>query len=258
VRNVPTLLNAALQPFQFADQRSRSLEDQVAAVLANPREMDSPLDRLVPRLHADSSLAGAFAAVYAMPRDEAISARRVQTAVAAFVRSLVAVRSRFDRAVAGDTVAFTPEERHGFNLFMGKAACGTCHFAPTFGGSLPPALLESEPEVIGVPSLPVTAGATVDPDPGVAGYDHVPIHRHAFKTPSLRNVALTAPYMHNGVYRTLNQVVDFYDRGGGAGIGIELPNQTLSPAPLHLTRSEKRALVAFMRALTDTVVTAPR
>jgi hypothetical protein len=103
----------------------------------------------------------------------------------------------------------------------------------------------------------VTSGATVDPDSGVAGYDHVPIHRHAFKTPSLRNVALTAPYMHNGVYRTLDQVVDFYDRGGGAGIGIELPNQTLSPVPLHLTRSEKRALVAFMRALTDTVVTAP-
>jgi cytochrome c peroxidase len=73
-----------------------------------------------------------------------------------------------------------------------------------------------------------------------------------FKTPSLRNVALTAPYMHNGVFSTLSQVVDFYDRGGGAGIGIELPNRTLSPARLHLSRSDKRALVAFMRSLTDT------
>ena len=66
----------------------------------------------------------------------------------------------------------------------------------------------------------------------MAGFDHVPIHLHAFKTPSLRNAALTPPYMHNGVYRTLDQVVDFYDRGGGAGIGIELPNQTLSPERL--------------------------
>ena len=101
VRNVPTLLNAALQPFQFADQRSRALEDQIAVVLANPREMAMPLDRLVPRLRADSGLAAAFAAAYEVPRDDAVSARRVQTAVAAFVRSLVVVRSRFDRAVAG-------------------------------------------------------------------------------------------------------------------------------------------------------------
>jgi cytochrome c peroxidase len=196
--------------------------------------------------------------VYRVPRGGAISARRVQTTLAAFVRSLVAMRSRVDLAVAVDIAALTPEERDGFNLFMGKAACGTCHFAPTFGGSVPPDLMESEPEVIGVPSRPVTAGATIDPDPGAAGFDHVPIHRHAFKTPSLRNVGLTAPYMHNGVYRTLDQVVDFYDRGGGAGIGIELPNQTLSAAPLHLSRSEKRALVAFMRALTDTVVSPRR
>ena len=123
------------------------------------------------------------------------------------------------------TAALTSQERHGFDLFMGKAACGTCHFAPTFGGSLPPALLESEPEVIGVPSRPLTARATIDPDSGVAGFDHVPIHLRAFKTPSLRNAAVTAPYMHNGVYRTLDQVVHFDDRGGGAGIGIVFPTR---------------------------------
>ena len=156
--------------------------------------------------------------------------------------------------MAGDTAALTRDERGGFNLFMGKAACGTCHFAPLFGGALPPTLLESEPEVIGVPSRAVTAGAAIYPDPGVAGFDRAPIHRHAFKTPSLRNVARTAPYMHNGVYRTLDQVVDFYNRAGGAGIGIALPNQTLSPEPLHLTRSQRRALVAFMGSLTDTTL----
>jgi cytochrome c peroxidase len=253
VRNVPTLLNAGLQPFQFADQRSRALEDQVAAVLQNPREMNLPLDLAVAKLRRDTALSAEFAGAFGVRRDQAISDRRLQTTLAAFVRSLLAVNSRFDRAVRGDSSALNDRERRGFNLFMGKAACGTCHFAPTFGGSLPPSLLESEPEVIGVPSRPVTANAAVDPDPGVEGFDHAPIHRHAFKTPSLRNVALTPPYMHNGVYRTLEEVVDFYDRGGGAGIGIELPNQTLSPEPLHLSRKEKRELVAFMRALTDTL-----
>ena len=252
VRNVPTLLNAALQPFQLADQRAHALEDQIAVVLANPREMNLPLEAAVAKLQGDRALAGEFSAVYGVPSANAVTPRRLQTTLAAFVRSLVATSSRFDRAVAGDTRALTREERRGFNLFMGKAACGTCHFAPTFGGSLPPELLESEPEVIGVPARTVSAGASIDPDSGVAGFDHVPIHLHAFKTPSLRNVALTAPYMHNGVFATLDEVVDFYDRGGGAGIGIELPNQTLSPEPLHLSRSDKRALVAFMRALTDT------
>ena len=254
VRNVPTLVNAGLQPFQFADQRARALEDQVAAVLQNPREMNLPLGSVVAKLRRDTAVASQFAAVYGGKRDEAISERRVQTTLAAFVRSLVAVDSRFDRAVRGDSLTLSDEERRGFNLFMGKAACGTCHFAPTFGGSLPPSLLESEPEVIGVPARPVRAGGIVDPDPGVEGFDHAPIHRHAFRTPSLRNVALTAPYMHNGVYRTLEQVVAFYDRGGGAGIGIELSNQTLSVEPLHLSRVEKRELIAFMRALTDSVV----
>jgi cytochrome c peroxidase len=252
VRNTPTLLNAALQPFQFADARARALEDQVAAVLQNPREMNLPLDSVTAKLRTDRALAERFAAVYGGERAQAVTSRRVQTSIAAFVRSLVAVDSRFDRAVRGDTSALSAEERLGLNLFMGKAACATCHFLPTFGGAMPPDLLESEPEVIGVPSQAVVAGARIDPDPGVGGFDHARIHLRAFKTPSLRNVALTAPYMHNGVYRTLEQVVDFYDRGGGGGIGIAPPNLTLSSEKLELTAREKRELVAFMRALTDT------
>ena len=127
-----------------------------------------------------------------------------------------------------------------------------CHFAPLFGGTLPLTYLESEPEVIGVPATRAKHGTSVDPDPGVFAIDRAPIHRHAFKTPSVRNAALTAPYMHNGVFRTLAQVVDFYDSGGGNGIGLRLANQTLSPEALHLTDPEKRDLVAFLGALTDT------
>jgi cytochrome c peroxidase len=258
VRNTPTLLHASVQPFQFADQRARSLEDQVAVVMASPREMNQPVGAAVARLRQDTAVAREFAAAFGQTGPGVLTERRLQISIAAFVRSLTAFASRFDRAVQGDTTALTASERRGFDLFMGKAACATCHFAPVFGGALPPTLLESEPEVIGVPSRPDTAGARIDSDPGVAGFDNATIHRHAFKTPSLRNVELTAPYMHNGVYRTLEDVVDFYDRGGGSGIGIELPNQTLSPEPLRLSIRDKRDLVAFMRALTDTTQVARR
>ena len=115
--------------------------------------------------------------------------------------------------------------------------------------------IESEVEVLGVPATAVTRGARVDPDSGRFAVTRSAPHLHAFKTPSVRNVALTAPYMHNGVYRTLDEVVDFYNRGGGAGIGVALENQTLPSDPLHLTRAERRALVRFMEALTDTVGT---
>ena len=173
--------------------------------------------------------------------------------MAAYVRSLRALNSRFDRAIRGDTALITLSERRGFNLFMGKAACGTCHFAPLFGGTMPPAYVESEPEVIGVPATPKAKEAVVDEDLGVFAVDRAPLHRHAFKTPSVRNVGLTAPYMHNGVYRTLEEVIDFYDAGGGNGVGMRLPNQTLSAKPLHLTDGEKQDLVAFLASLTDSV-----
>ena len=254
VRNTPTLLHAAVQPFQFADQRSRTLEDQVAAVMANPKEMDLPIDRAAARIDADPAMERAFGRAFGSQGRATVTPRELQVALAAYVRSLPVFASRFDRAAAGDSMALTPAEHRGFNLFMGKAGCATCHFPPVFGGAVPPTLLESEPEVIGVPARPDAAHAEVDPDPGVAGFDRATIHRHAFKTPSLRNVELTAPYMHNGVYHTLGEVVDFYDRGGGAGIGIELPNQTLPADRLELTEREKADLVAFMRSLTDTTV----
>jgi cytochrome c peroxidase len=252
VRNTPSLLTAGLQPFQFADLRARSLEDQVAAVLANPREMAQPLPETVEALRRDASRGDAFAAAFRDSTAAPITGRRVQLALAAYVRSLASLDARFDRAVRGDTAAITAEERRGFNLFMGKAGCATCHFAPTFGGPVPPELTEMEAEVLGVPSRPVTRDAQVDSDSGMAGFDHAVLHAHAFRTPSLRNVALTAPYMHNGVYRTLEQVVDFYDRGGGAGIGIALPNQTLPADRLKLTRTERRELIAFLQSLIDT------
>lgn len=251
VRNTPTLLNAGFQREQFADQRVGFLEFQFEEVMSNPREMALVPDSAARKLAGDSALVARFAAALGKPAIQALTGQSLSIAVAAYVRSLEALDSRFDRAIRGDTGAVTASERRGFNLFMGKAGCGTCHFAPLFGGTTPPNYLESEPEVIGVPSRPVQRGAVIDGDIGVFGSTRAPLHRHAFKTPTVRNVALTAPYMHNGVYRTLEEVIDFYDVGGGAGIGIRLPNQTLPPDSLGLSQREKGDLEAFMESLTD-------
>jgi cytochrome c peroxidase len=111
--------------------------------------------------------------------------------------------------------------------------------------------------VIGTPAgHPGTRdSARIDPDVGRFAVDRVGLHRFAFKTPTLRNVALTAPYMHNGVFRTLEEVLDFYDGSGGAGRGIAAPQQTLPRDSLHLSRDEKRDIIAFLGTLTDTVGT---
>jgi cytochrome c peroxidase len=122
-----------------------------------------------------------------------------------------------------------------------------------FGGTLPPDYWATPPEVIGVPAS--ADGSAVDPDLGRGAIDGLLSHRHAFKTPSLRNVALTAPYMHNGVFRTLDEVLDFYDRGGAAGLGADLPNQTLRRQALGLTAAERADVMAFLGSLTDTTLT---
>ncbi len=232
LRNAPTLINSGLQTANFYDLRSETLEDQVGRVVRNQDEMHGDLERTA----AQQGLTGT----------------EVRQAIAAYVRSLTSLNSRFDQYVRGEDVPFSGEERLGFNLFMGKGLCGTCHFAPLFNGTVPPAYTTTESEVIGVPSAPRTHGATIDPDEGRMRITRRPTHRHAFKTPTLRNVELTAPYMHNGVYATLEEVLDFYNRGGGAGIGGNVPNQTLPFDKLDLTPPEQQAIIAFLRTLTDT------
>jgi len=254
-RNTPTLVNAGLQLAMFADSRATHLEDQAADVIGSRNEMGGTLRGAAQAVARDSSYRASFAAVFRVARDSAITPLRVTQAIAAYVRSLRATSSRFDCAVAGDTGALSSDERRGFNLFMGKALCGTCHFAPLFNGATPPWLTEAEPEVIGVPLRAVKRGAVIDPDSGRFNVRRIDQHLHAFRTPTLRNIELTAPYMHNGVFKTLDEVIDFYDGGGGHGIGIELPHQTLPVDSLRLTLVEKKAVIAFLRALTDTVGT---
>ncbi|HEY0780141.1 MAG TPA: hypothetical protein VGD56_19400, partial [Gemmatirosa sp.] len=173
----------------------------------------------------------------------------VRQALAAYVRSLGRTESRVDLAFRGDRGALTREERRGANLFLGRARCGTCHYAPLFAGSTPPLFQSVDAEVLGVPAA---GSGRIDADPGRGAIDGRPEHLHAFKTPSLRNVARTAPYMHDGAFRTLDAVVRFYDDGGGQGRGMRVPNQTLPARRLHLSTGDVRALVAFLRALSDT------
>jgi cytochrome c peroxidase len=136
---------------------------------------------------------------------------------------------------------------------MGKAKCGTCHFMPLFNGTVPPDFTETEFEVIGVPAHNLTFKKnSLDADLGRFAVHKMQLHKAAFKTPTLRNIALTAPYMHNGVFKTLEEVLEFYDLGGGVGIGLDIPNQTLPSDRLNLLESEEGEIIAFLKVLTDT------
>ncbi|MFM8473487.1 MAG: cytochrome-c peroxidase, partial [Candidatus Kapaibacterium sp.] len=175
--------------------------------------------------------------------------------IGAYVASLSSFNSRIDRYLRGEAVRITASERRGLNLFMGRAACATCHFPPTFAGYVPPTFLDSESEILGVPARFDTTDAIPDSDIGRAGgirREHSRIYRHSFKTPTVRNAALTAPYFHNGSYGTLEKVIDFYARGGGKGIGWPVLHQTLPFDRLELSTRDRRDLVAFMNSLTDT------
>jgi cytochrome c peroxidase len=248
------VINSGLQVGSFADLRTTFLEDQITDVVQNAAEMHGQLPATARLLAGDSIMAARFVRAFPAPRaaDSLVTPARIQAALAAFLRSLSYLNAPVDRALRGDTAALPLDARQGFNVFVGKGRCASCHFLPLTNGTVPPMYQRSEVEVLGVPSRAVTSAATLDSDPGRFAISRAEPHRRAFRTPSLRNVALTAPYMHNGAYATLESVLDFYERGGGVGLGLDVPNQTLPPDRLKLSARERQQLIAFMRALTDT------
>ncbi len=135
---------------------------------------------------------------------------------------------------------------------MGKAQCGTCHFAPVFNGLIPPLYKRTELEVLGVTRNVDFTKPQLDTDSGRFASFPIIFYMGAFKTPTVRNVAKTAPYMHNGAFPTLEKVLDFYNKGGGEGLGLNVPTQTLSPKPLKLDSNEVRNIIEFLNSLTDT------
>jgi len=247
-RNSPTLLNAGFQQHQFYDSRVQLLETQIKDVIGNPDEMHGDFDNATIKISSESDYKELAFEAYSA---DSITTKEVLKALSTYVRSLESFNSRFDKYMAGDKRQMTSQEIKGFNIYMGKAKCGTCHFTPLFNGTLPPHFIDTESEVIGVPLEAVISNATIDADSGKFYKYGGEYNLFAFKTPTVRNAELTAPYMHNGVYETLEEVMDFYNRGGGAGIGIDLPHQTLPADPLNLTDMEIDAVIAFIKTLTD-------
>lgn len=226
-RNAPALVNLAWDAAFFWDGRARSLEEQAGMPIENPLEMDLPLADAVARVAADAAYARAFAGAYGgAPTQETL-----RFALASFVRALVSADSAYDRHLRGDDADFGEDARRGAELFFSeRAACFHCH---------PPGSL--------------TNGGYFNNGTYVEGGDR---GRQAltgrtgdlgkFKVPGLRNVAASAPYMHDGSLPDLAAVVDLYDKGGRGH-----PSTDPQIQPLGLTAAEKADLVAFLRALTD-------
>ena len=250
-RNTPTILNAALQRNLFLDSRSTNMESQVMEVLNNALEMSGSALTSAQSILKDTSYNKLYKDAYPSATEEKLVIN-ICNAIASYERTLVSFNSVFDRHMNGQP-SMNQSAIKGFNLFMGKAKCATCHFIPVFNVSKPPMFYYVESEVIGVPSTTSKRNPKLDADSGRYLATSVPIHLFSFKTPTLRNVALTAPYMHNGVYRTLEEVIDFYNKGGGQGLRIAPENQSLSFDKLGLSGKEKQFLVEFLKSLNDTM-----
>jgi len=229
-RNSGTILDAAWMRVQFWDGRAASLEEQAVGPIHNPIEMGETLEHVVHKLNAIPGYREQFQTVFGTDVTEAGIAK----AIASFERTVVSGPSPYDRWLAGERTAMSPAAVRGQHLFNGKGHCTPCHSGAAFSDQ-------------GYHNL----GAGMDkpnPDLGREAVTKDSRDRGRFKTPGLRNCALTAPYLHTGAEKTLRDVIDFYDRGGA-------PNPDLDPlmVPLRLTEREKDDLVAFLEALTGTL-----
>jgi len=235
-RSAPTVLNAAYYDTLFWDGRARSLEEQAKGPLTNPIEMGT---------QDGAAIAARLAAVpgYATRFDQVFGRSKpvfddVVKAIAAYERTLLSANSPFDRyQYGGDRTAMTASQVRGMALFKGKDGpnCAKCHRFDDFSALMTDLRFHN----VGVGS------DHPDPDPGREAVTGRPEDRGKFRTPSLRNIALTAPYMHDGRFATLDRVVDFYAKGAGKN-----PNLDPDLQPFELTVQEKADLIAFLTALT--------
>jgi len=248
-RNTPTLINSVFQKSFFWDGRSPTLRDQISSVFSNEKEFASNVHQFSTDILQDSTYNELFKDAFGKMSTKNTD---IIKAISSYVSTLNGFNSKFDRNMRGEVADFTLEEKHGMILFMGKALCATCHFMPLTNGTVPPFFSETEKEVIGVPET--AENQNLDGDTGFYWVYNEELHKGMFKTPTVRNAELTAPYMHNGVYNTLEEVMDFYNKGGGGGMGFDLEHQTLPFDELNLTDAEQQALVAFVKTLSDTDV----
>ena len=251
-RNAPTIINSIYAERFFHDMRVDRLSAQVDHVVLNPDEFDGDYNEIIRKLKSSEEYRSLFTEAYGK---EGITTNSVNHAVTMYVASLRSFNSPFDKFMRGESQEIGADVRRGYNLFTGKAACATCHFAPTFSGLVPPLYSESESEVLGVPKA-FSEPYELDSDRGRFMNriikEQAEFYRYAFKTPTVRNVEITGPYMHNGAFTSLEDVVEFYNKGGGLGLGLDVPNQTLPEGELKLSNREIKDLIAFMKSLTDT------
>ncbi|KAA0128533.1 cytochrome C peroxidase [Chryseobacterium sp. SN22] len=246
-RNTPSLSYSAFQHGQFWDMRKDDLEGQSSAVITNKEEMHGDLSKIIAKINANAQYRTAFANIY---KGKNAEIWQLQNVLASYIRSLASFTSDFDEYMRGNKKAMTKSQKKGFNLFMGKAQCAICHFLPLFNGTVPPNYTKTEQEVLGIAEN--SSNRTADKDSGRGKFhETVAFLQHSFKTPTLRNISKTAPYMHNGGYKTLQEVMQFYNKGGGKGLGLKAGNQTLSDAPLDLSEKEMAEVIDFLNALDD-------
>ncbi len=227
-RNTPTLANLGWSGRLMYDGIAGSLEEQALLPLLNPLEMDSNRDSIESYLNADSAYVVLFRRAFGKGP---ATLERVAKALAAFQRTLVSHRSPYDRWAEGDSAAMSPAARRGAALFLGeRGGCFRCHAPPLFtdGGF----------HDIGLDLTPV--------DSGRAGVTGLSADLGKFKTPTLRNVSRTYPYMHDGRFGDLENIVKHYNEGGKPS-----PNRDFRIVPLGLDEEEIRDIVAFLESLED-------
>lgn len=248
LRNTPTLLYSAYQKSFFYDGIAFSLEGQIKHVVENTQEFHTDLFTIEKEINKNPKYNEAFSLLYL----DGVTNQNIANTIANYERSLGSFNSKFDLNMQGKLSNLTQEEKFGFNLFMGKAACATCHFPPTFNGTIPPKFDETELENLGITKNTDFDNPSLDDDLGRYYLYNSEERKGFFKTSTVRNTELTAPYMHNGAFETLEQVLDFYNLGGGQGLGLEVRHQTLPAVNLELEKKEISAIIAFMKTLTDT------
>ncbi len=252
LRNSPTLYNAVFAKRFFYDLRAFYLEQQAEHVIYNKDEFNTSYDNIIKKLNANPEYKKAFKIAF---KKGNINRENFSKALSSYVASLYSYESDFDQFMRNEK-EISSDAKKGFNLFMGKANCATCHFAPNFSGLVPPFFNENESEVLGVTAKPVSyKPLELDADKGRINSpvkkENSWIYENSFKTVTVRNIALTKPYFHNGTFGTLEEVLEFYNEGGGEGLGLKINNQTLAADKLNLTPKEIKQIIAFLNSLTD-------
>ncbi len=225
-RNSPTVLNTAYGYFQFWDGRAGSLEEQALGPIANPVEMAMTLEEVVDRLNKIKGYRTQFQSVFGTD----VTEEGIAKAIAAYERTVLTGDAPYDRFVNGDKDALSEAAQRGRELFFGKAHCSACHSGPNF--------TDNAFHNIGV-GYDVETGTMADL--GREEVSGLTGDRGAFKTPTLREIARTAPYIHDGSMETLKEVVEHYNKGG-------IPNPWLDEEifPLNLSEQEQADLITFM------------